>query len=55
MFDVEKWNLSTSNNNYDENYSALMLDENGDLMPGLENEYYVCPNCGKSIKGSELE
>lgn len=55
MFDVEEWNLSTFNNNYDENYNALALDENGDLMLGLENEYYICPNCGESIKGSRLE
>ncbi|RGQ08496.1 hypothetical protein DWZ11_01155 [Megamonas rupellensis] len=55
MFDIEEWNLSTFNNNYDENYNALALDENGDLMPGLENEYYICPNCGESIKGSRLE
>ena len=30
MFDVEEWNLSTFNNNYDENYNALALDENGE-------------------------
>lgn len=55
MFDIEEWNLSTFNNNYDENYNALALGKNGDLMPGLENEYYICPNCGESIKGSRLE